>query len=86
MKLFKSVDEKFRKLGFKKCEMGPYDVAYRKKHKDFSYTIRIEICNMGKSGLIYCYEDDSRMHIGLTKQEAKLCLAKIKEMHRKVKP
>ena len=86
MKLFKSVDERFEELGFTKTYESKIVVTYEKEIKDYNYIQSIDICRKesgnhivisGEKGI---NKDGFNNAVGLTKQEMKLCIKKMKEM------
>jgi len=87
MKLFKTVDEKFKDLGWNKVkENENYYVIYEKYNKQFKYTHAIEICHKANGlHIVQSYQKDSPIKdfdymIGLPVKEMKLCIKKMKKL------
>lgn len=86
MKLIKSVDEKFERLGFIKTYESEIVVTYEKKIEKYDYIQSIDICRKESgnhiviSGEKSINKDGFNNAVGLTKQEMKLCIKKMKEM------
>ena len=88
MKLFKSVDEKFAEIGFKKLREDKYGVEYERENKEHGYVQSICLLHK-KSGrhIVQSYDkclmDEKKIGntcVGLTMYEIKLCLKKMKQM------
>lgn len=92
MKLFKTADEKFAELGYKKIKETEYFVTYYKEKttkygNKFSYSHYIDIAyGITRDATVYSYSgkliDDDKSEnvvVGLTAKEMKLCMKKIKE-------
>lgn len=88
MKLFKSIDEKFAEIGFKKVREDKYGVEYERKNKKYAYIQSLCLLHK-KSGkhIIQSYDknlmDEKKIGntcVGLTMYEMKLCLKKMKQM------
>lgn len=86
MKLFKSIDEKFEEIGFKKVADNNYRVRYERYDKKYQYTHVLDICHK-KSGnhIIQSYDKEAvdkkykgNIGVGLTYYETKLALKKMK--------
>ena len=78
-------DKKFEKLGFKKVKDDEYAVEYERKKRLYGYTQVIALCHK-KSGrhIIQSYQKDVNRDgfnnmVGLTSEEAKLCIEKMKQ-------
>lgn len=86
MKLFKSVDERFEELGFKKIEQTEYGAFYEKKIPEYKYVHTIDILpkSSGRHIVISSQKDVNKEGfnnaVGLTRQEMKLCIKKMREM------
>ena len=87
LKIFKSVDEKLKDIGFTKINDNDYRVSYVRYVDDYKYTQVLEICHK-KSGrhLIQSYDKDlfdtkgiGNTGVGLTYYETKLALKKMKQ-------
>lgn len=88
MKLFKTVDEKFAKIGFIKVEEDKYGAIYKRKNDECNYTQTLALLykSSGKH-LIQSYDenlmDENKIGntcVGLTMYETKLCIKKMKQM------
>ena len=86
MKLFKTVDEKFEKIGFKKTNDDKYIVDYEREIKEGGYIHQISLCHKASGRhIIQSYEKDSQPSskfsnmVGLTPYEAMLCIKKMKQ-------
>ena len=86
-KLFKSVDEKFKEIGFTKVDDNEYIVSYVRYVNNYKYTQILTICHK-KSGkhIIQSYDKDlfdtkgiGNTCVGLTYYETKLALKKMKQ-------
>lgn len=81
MKLFKSIDEKFEALGFKKIEESPVIVVYHRPER--GYVHELALCHkINGKHLIQSYQkgvntDGFNNMVGLTPEEAKLACKKI---------
>lgn len=86
MKLFKSIDDKFEELGFKKVDQTKYGAYYEKEIADYKYVHQIDILHKqsGRHIVISSQKDINKdgfsNAVGLTKLEMKLCIKKMKEM------
>lgn len=93
MKLFKTVDEKFKEIGFRKVENGFIVVAYERYNEMFNYTQRIELCHKSTGmHIVHSYDVNlsdekgiGNTSVGLTMYEMKLCIKKMKQMGWKIK-
>lgn len=95
MKLFKSIDERFKELGFEKMEEeNKYGVSYIKGitlNDNVKYVHRIDIMRKSNGNhLIQSYQngvnnDGLNNSVGLTYKETKLILKKYRQMKRKYK-
>lgn len=95
MKLFKSIDESFRELGFEKMKNeNKYGVSYIKEiilNDNNKYIHRIDIVNkFNGDHLIQSYQDGVNKDVlnngvGLTYRETKLAMKKYRQMKRKYK-
>ena len=87
MKLFKSVDEKLRDIGFVKELESKYCVAYVRKNHDPDYTHCLDILHKSNGQcIIQSYDRDlvddkyvGNTCVGLTYYEAKLVMKKMKQ-------
>lgn len=92
MKLFRSVDEKFKDLGFEKVNENDYGVTYEKEVSmggKYCHVISI-ISKSNGSHLIQSYEkevnsDKFNNVVGLTYKEAKLAMKKYRQLKRNYK-
>lgn len=91
MKLFKSIDEKFAEIGFKKVREDKYGAEYERENKNHVYTPYIQsLCLLRKKNgkhIVQSYDknlmDEKKIGntcVGLTMYEIKLCLKKMKQM------
>lgn len=89
MKLFKSVDEKLRDIGFVKESEGKYHVAYVRKNHAPDYTHCLDILHKSNGqSIIQSYDRDlmddkciGNACVGLTYDEAKLVMRKMRQKH-----
>lgn len=85
MKFFKSIDEKFAEIGFKKITENEFGVKYERNTK-FGYLQSIALLHKASGfHLIQSYEsglnkDGFNNCVGLTMYEARLCQKKMKQM------
>lgn len=88
MRLFKPVDEKIAKLGFKKIREDEYGVEYERYIEKHGYTHKVEILHK-KSGKHILQSYDPNLHdekmigntcVGLTWYELKLFTKKMKQI------
>ena len=91
-RLFKSVDEKLKGLGFVKVENDTkWGVSYERKIAEFGYIQRLDISHKASGKhLIQSYEkgvnkDGFNNVVGLTYYETKLAMKKYKQLKRKFK-
>lgn len=83
----KRIDEKFKEIGFKKVEEAKYGVVYKRYNKKYGHTHVIHLIhkNNGKH-IVQSYDEkavigcDGNIGVGLTMQEMKLCLRKMKAL------
>lgn len=86
--MFKSIDEKFKEIGFIKIEEDEYGVTYERKIKKHNYTQILALLHKANGRhLIQSYDanlfDEKKIGntcVGLTMYEAKLCIKKMKCM------
>ena len=87
MKIFKTVDEKFEMLGFKKTHDDKYTVRYEKEDKEHGFVQVIALCHKASGRhLLFSYDKDlydekglGNTCVGLTYTETKLALKKMKQ-------
>lgn len=87
MKLFKTVDEKFKEIGFTKVIDDDYGATYERKDGQYNYTQVLDIRNKANGRHIVQSYDKHLMDkgltgnicVGLTYYEIKLALKKMKE-------
>jgi hypothetical protein len=88
MRLFKTVDEKFKEIGFKKFEENDYFVRYQRYDKKYKFTQTLDLYHK-ESGKHIAYSCDENLSdtkgigntcVGLTMYEMKLCIKKMKQM------
>lgn len=93
MKLFKTVDEKFKEIGFIKVQEDEYGVSYEKQHNSPKYLQRLDILHKSSGRhIVQSYDpylmDDKKIGntgVGLTMYEMDLCIKKMKQMGWKIK-
>ena len=87
MKIFKSIDDKFKDIGFIKVKDDKYAVTYERKNDKFNYTQVVDILHK-KSGkhIVQSYDKnlfDSKnignTNVGLNYYEMKLILKKMRK-------
>ena len=86
MRFIKTVDEKFKEIGFVKTRDDEYIVDYEKEVKAFGYIHQISLCHKASGRhIIQSYEKDSQPSdiysniVGMSPYEAKLCIKKMKQ-------
>ena len=88
MKLFKTVDEKFEEIGFKKLDESKFGATYERIVSKYKFVQIVDILHK-KSGrhIVQSYDlnlgDTKKIGntcVGLTMYEMKLCLKKMKQM------
>ena len=93
MKLFKTIDDKFQDIGFKKIEEDEYGVVYERYNLDYEYTQTLALMHKA-SGMHIVQSYDKELTdrrnigntcVGLTMYEIKLCYKKMKQMGWKAK-
>lgn len=88
MKLFKSVDEKLKEIGFIKIEEDKYGVRYERKNSKYNFTQSVNILHKASGRHILQSYDNELMDqkkigntcVGLTGYEMKLFLKKMKQV------
>ena len=88
MKLFKSVDEKLKEIGFVKIEEDEYGVKYERRNSKYNYTQSVDILHKASGRHILQSYDNELMDqkkigntcVGLTGYEMKLFLKKMKQI------
>lgn len=88
MKLFKSVDEKLKEIGFVKIEEDKYGVRYERKNSKYNFTQSVDILHKASGRHILQSYDANLMDeekvgntcVGLTGYEMKLFLKKMKQI------
>lgn len=88
MKLFKSVDEKLKEIGFVKIEEDKYDVRYERKNSKYNFTQSVDILHKSSGKhILQSYDPDlmdekkvGNTCVGLTGYEMKLFLKKMKQI------
>ena len=86
MKLFKSVDEKLKEIGFVKIKEDKYGVRYERKNSKYNFTQSVDILHKASGRHILQSYDNELMDqkkigntcVGLTGYEMKLFLKKMK--------
>ena len=89
MKIFKSVDERLKDLGFKKLDEDNFGVSYVKDVKKYGFRQRLDIIHK-ESGkhLIHSYQEGMNSDgfnnvVGLSYEETKLAIKKYRQLKRK---
>lgn len=86
MKLLKTIDEKFKEIGFVKVNENEYTVHYQRENKEYDFIQSLYLARKsdGKH-LIQSYDENltdikgiGNTCVGLTMYEIKLCLKKMK--------
>lgn len=88
MKLFKSVDEKLKEIGFVKIEEDKYGVRYERKNSKYNFTQSVDILHKTSGRhILQSYDADlmdekkiGNTCVGLTGYEMKLFLKKMKQI------
>ena len=88
MKLFKSVDEKLKEIGFVKIEEDKYGVKYERKNSEYNFTQSVDILHKASGRHILQSCDNELLDqkkigctcVGLTGYEMKLFLKKMKQI------
>lgn len=88
MKLFKSVDEKLKEIGFVKIEEDKYGVRYERKNSKYNFTQSVDILHKSSGKhILQSYDPDlmdekkvGNTCVGLTGYEMKLFLKKMKQI------
>ena len=86
MKLFKSIDEKFEEIGFKKISENKHGASYERYDKEYEYNQRLDLCyKVNGNHIIQSYDEtnttkDYSPVVGLTAYEMKLALKKMKQL------
>ncbi len=88
MKLFKSVDEKLKEIGFVKIEEDKYGVRYERKNSKYNFTQSVDILHKASGRhILQSYDADlmDEKKVGntcvcLTGYEMKLFLKKMKQI------
>ena len=90
---FKTIDDKFADIGFKKIEETTFYVTYERVNHKYNYTQKLVLSRkVNGRHLIQSYDpnlfDDKftgNIGVGLTMYEAKLCVKKMKQKGWKMK-
>lgn len=88
MKLFKSVDEKLKEIGFVKIKEDKYGVRYERKNSKYNFTQSVDILHKASGRhILQSYDPDlmdekkvGNTCVGLTGYEMKLFLKKMKQI------
>lgn len=92
MKLFKTIDNKFKEIGFDKISEDKYGARYERRDENHNFTQVLALLHK-QSGkhIVQSYDANLMDHkligntcVGLTMYEMKLCLKKMKQMGWKV--
>ena len=87
MFIFKSIDEKFKDIGFIKIEEDKYGVVYERYDEEYKYMQRLDISyKINGKYLVQSYDNTDPTSefspmVGLTEYEIKLVSIKIKMLH-----
>lgn len=88
MKLFKSIDEKFAEIGFRKISEDEYGAEYERRNEKYGYTQSLGLLHK-QSGehIVQSYDKDlmdekkiGNTVVGLTMYEMRMCLKKMRKM------
>jgi len=87
MKVFKTVDDKFKNIGFEKVSESDYAVSYERKNEEYSYTQCLDICHKASGRhIVQSYDkelfDNKKIGntcVGLTYYEMKLVMKKMRK-------
>lgn len=88
MRIFKSVDEKLKEIGFVKIEENKYGVRYERKNSKYNFTQSVDILHKASGRhILQSYDRDlmdekkiGNTCVGLTGYEMKLFLKKMKKL------
>ena len=87
MFIFKSIDKKFKDIGFIKIEEDKYGVVYERYDEEYKYMQRLDISHkINGKYLVQSYDATNTTSefspvVGLTEYEIKLVSMKIKILH-----
>lgn len=90
MRIFKSVDEKIKEIGFVKIEENNHGVMYERKNSKYNYTQSVDILHKDSGRyILQSYDKDltdkkniGNTCVGLTEYEMKLFIKKMKKLER----
>lgn len=93
MKLFKTLDDKFRELGYHKIKDDTFAVAYERcvtgrlygDNVEYHQTISIRSRGSGEGFIIESYKSSSKESVPLYAYEIKLLMKKARQKHFKYK-
>ena len=88
MKLFKSIDEKFAEIGFKKIKEDEFGARYERDVKEYRFTQTLDLLNKASGRhIVQSYDkalsDQKNIGntcVGLSMYEMELCIKKMKQM------
>lgn len=88
MKLFKSVDEKLKEIGFVKIKEDKYGVRYERKNSKYNFTQSVDILHKASGRhILQSYDNElidqkkiGNTCVGLMGYEIKLFLKKMKQI------
>lgn len=89
MKLFKSVDERLKDLGFIKLDEDNFGVSYVKDVKKYGFRQRLDIMHKASGKhLIQSYQEGTNSDgfnnvVGLSYEETKLAMKKYRQLKKK---
>lgn len=86
IKIFKSIDDKFMDIGFRKIEDDDFNVIYERQNGEYGYTQVLAICHKENGRhIVQSYDKDlfdtkkiGNTCVGLTYYEMKLAMKKMK--------
>ena len=86
MRLFKTIDEKLRDIGFKKIREDKYGVGYERFNEQYNYTHKVDISHKESGKHILqsydpnLFDEIGNCCVGLTWYELKLFTKKMKQI------
>ena len=89
---FKSIDEKFKEIGFNKIKENEYGVRYDRYVEEYKFTQTLDLLHKSSGRhIVQSYDNELRDQknigctcVGLTMYEMKLCIKKMKQMGWKI--
>ena len=88
MKLFKTIDEKFAEIGFKKIREDEFGACYERYNERYKYTQSLDLLRKASGkNIVQSYDNElvdqkgiGSTCVGLSAYEMKLCIKKMKQM------